>query len=56
MSGLLRAVSEGGLVRVQRLIREGANVKERDEDGWSALLLAARLTSGIDNTHLAMLQ
>jgi hypothetical protein len=54
MSGLLEAVGEGDLARVQRLIREGADVNERDEQGWSALLLAARLNVG--TSHLAMLQ
>jgi hypothetical protein len=54
MSGLLKAVREGDLTRVQRLLREGADVTERDAYGRTALLLAA--SSNIGKSHAAIMQ
>jgi hypothetical protein len=55
-SGLLWDVSEGDLARVQCLIREGADVKERDRHGRSALLLAAYANVDAGYSHVTMLQ
>jgi hypothetical protein len=54
MSGLLEAVSKGDLARVQGLIREGADVTERDEHGRTVLLRAAYEDVGY--SHVTMLQ
>jgi ankyrin repeat protein len=54
MLGLLKAAREGGLTRVQRLIREGADVTETDENGRTLLLLAAYGEAGY--SHIAMMQ
>jgi hypothetical protein len=42
MSGLLDAVYDRDLEKVQRLIADGADVKERDDFGFTPLLRAAR--------------
>jgi hypothetical protein len=54
VSGLLEAARGGDLNRVQRLIREGADVKERDADGRTVLLDAA--SANIGKSHATMLQ
>jgi ankyrin repeat protein len=54
MSGLLEAAHEGDLARVQRLIREGADVTETDEYGRTVLLVAA--SANVGKSHATMLQ
>lgn len=54
MSGLFKAVYEGDLARVQRLIREGADVTKRYNHGRTVLLIAASLN--FRNSHVAILQ
>jgi len=39
---LMRAAKAGNYSEMQRLIKAGANVKKRDNDGWSALMYAVR--------------
>ena len=39
---LMRAAKAGNYSEMQKLIKAGANVKKRDNDGWSALMYAVR--------------
>lgn len=39
---LMKAAKAGNYNEMQRLIKGGANVKKRDNDGWSALMYAVR--------------
>jgi hypothetical protein len=56
MADLLGAARAGDLTRVQKLIREGADVTARNKIGWSALLPAAMGQLGHAHSHLELVQ
>ena len=54
MSKILNAARTGDLLSVQRLLNEGADVAQRDQFGFSALLLAA--IGGPGHSQLPVIQ
>ncbi|MBQ1870410.1 MAG: ankyrin repeat domain-containing protein, partial [Treponema sp.] len=44
---LMKAAKAGNYNEMQKLIKGGANVKKRDNDGWSALMYAVRYQNNI---------
>ncbi|MCR5317435.1 MAG: ankyrin repeat domain-containing protein [Treponema sp.] len=49
---LMRAAKAGNYSEMQRLIKAGANVKKRDNDGWSALMYAVRYQNNMNCIQL----